>query len=173
MTEVLPGTGITTGGGSITEPTLGTRSTFGFTVKYLKNGGTQGKSLYIYRKTVAENSVANPSGGFLPTGEYNWVIKSNAMGALTQNCTTTTPKVRTATFTGKATITAVDRATGIAYSLGGGYQFQVDVTDKGEPGAGVDTYALRLWVTATGSYYQLGTATAQVTINGGNIQVRP
>jgi hypothetical protein len=175
-TVVTPGTGRTTGGGWLTEPTLKTRSNFGFTVKYLKNGNIQGNSLYIYRQTVAANSVANPSGGYLPAGEYNWIVKSNAMGALTQKCSTTTPKVCTATFTGKANIKAVNRGTGSLFSVGGNYQFQVDVTDNGEPGSSntptPDTYAIRVW-NNTGTYYQLGAATAQLEIDGGNIQVRP
>ena len=82
-----------------------------------------------------------------------------------------------ATFTGKSNITAVNRATGVAFSLGGNYQFQVDVTDNSEPGsspgAGPDSYAIRVWDTSTGTYYQLGTPTAQLPIDGGNIQVRP
>jgi hypothetical protein len=177
ITVVNPGTGFTTGGGWIREPALGSKSNFGFTVKYLKNGGVQGNSLYIYRKTVAVNTVANPSGGFLPAGEYNWIIKSNVMAGLTQSCTTTSPVVCKATFTGKSNITAVNRTTGLAYSLGGNYQFQVDVTDNSEPGsspgAGPDTYAIKVWDTSTGTYYQLGSPTSQVLIDGGNIQVRP
>jgi len=82
----------------------------------------------------------------------------------------------TSTFTGKANITAVNRATGVAYSLGGNMQFQVDVTDNGEPGSSSSTtpdrYAVRVW-DITGTYYQLGTPTAQLSINGGNIQVKP
>jgi hypothetical protein len=66
--------------------------------------------------------------------------------------------------------------TGVAYSLGGNMQFQVNVTDKGEPGSSSsttpDTYAIRVW-DGTGTYYQLGTPAAQLNINGGNIQVRP
>ena len=73
-------------------------------------------------------------------------------------------------------MTAVNRATGAAYSLGGNRQFQVDVTDNGEPGAKVavlpDTYAIRVWETS-GTYYQLGSATSQKALEGGNIQVRP
>jgi hypothetical protein len=91
-------------------------------------------------------------------------------------CSTTTPKVCTATFTGKANITAVNRSTGAAFSLGGNYQFQVDVTDNGEPGSSntptPDTYALRVWNTG-GTYYQLGDPKAQLKLEGGNIQVRP
>jgi hypothetical protein len=176
ITVVTPGTGRTTGGGWLTEPTLKTRSNFGFTVKYLRNSNVQGNSLFIYRRTVLVNTVVNPSGGYLPAGEYNWIVKSNAMSALTQKCSTTTPKICTATFTGKANITAVNRSTGSAFSLGGNHQFQVDVTDNGEPGSTntvtPDSYALRVW-NAGGTYYQLGAPNAQVKIEGGNIQIRP
>jgi hypothetical protein len=176
LTVVNSGTGFTTGGGWLTEPNLNSRSNFGFTVKYLKNGNIQGNSLYIYRKTVSAGSIANPSGGFLPAGSYNWIIKSNSMTGLAQSCTDTTPKVCTATFTGKSNITAVNRLTGVAYSLGGNRSFQVDVTDNGEPGAKVapvpDTYAIRVWE-SSGTYYQLGTPTAQRNLEGGNVQVRP
>ena len=181
VTVALGGTGFTTGGGWLTEPNLGTRSNLGFTAKYLKNGNVQGNSLYIYRKTVASNSVANPAGGYLPAGSYNWIIKSNAMLGLTQTgCTTTTPKTCTnSTFTGKSNISAVNRETGIAYSLGGNYQFQVDVTDNGEPGSSAspvpDRYAIRVWDPSTGNYYVLGApaTAAQIPLAGGNIQVRP
>jgi hypothetical protein len=177
VTVVTPGTGFTTGGGWLTETNLGSRSNFGFTVKYLKNGNVQGNSLYIYRKTVAANSVANPAGGFLPAGQYNWIIKSNAMGGLTQTCGSTTPKVCTASFEGKNNITAVNRATGVVYSLGGNYNFHVDVTDNSEPGsspgAGPDTYTIRVWDNTTGDYYKLPGFPIQTKIDGGNIQVRP
>jgi hypothetical protein len=175
VTVVLGGTGFTTGGGWVTDPTLGTRSNFGFTVKYLKNGNIQGNSLYIYRKIFAVPTLVGTT--LLPAGSYNWIIKSNSMGGLTQSCTTVVPIFCTATFTGKNNITAVNRTTGVAYSLGGNYNFQIDVTDAAEPGsspgAGPDKYAIRVWDTSTGTYYQLGTPAAQIVINGGNIQIRP
>jgi hypothetical protein len=125
---------------------------------------------------VAAQSIANPLGGYLPAGQYNWIIKSNSMTGLSQRCTTTLPKICDATFTGKSNVTAVNRTTGVAYSLGGNRQFQVDVTDLGEPGASSsttpDTYAIRVW-DGSGTYYQLGTPTAQRALQGGNIQVRP
>jgi hypothetical protein len=140
-------------------------------VKYQKSS-IQGNSLYIYRVTLA---AGNEYG--LRAGEYNWIIKSNAMTGLTQSCSNTTPKVSTATFTGKNNITAVNRATGLATSLGGNYQVQVDVTDNSEPGsspgAGPDTYAIKVWNSTTPTYYQLGSPTGQVKIDGGNIQVKP
>jgi hypothetical protein len=174
-TITIAGTGFTTGGGWLNDAGTGAKSNYGFTVKYLKNANIQGNSLFIYRKTIAANQVAYGTG-FLPAGTYNWIIKSNAMIGLTESCTTTTPVVCKATFTGKNNITAVSRTTGVAYSLGGNYNFQVDVTDNSEPGsspgAGPDTYAIRVW-DGSGTYYQLATPTAQQKIDGGNIQVRP
>jgi hypothetical protein len=189
-----PGTGFTSGGGWLNEPNLGSRSNFGFTVKYLKNGNLQGNSLYIYRKTVAANQVAYGTG-FLPAGDYNWQVKSNswAGGGLNQSCTTTTPKKCTATFSGKSNIAAINRKTGIAYSLGGNYNYQVDVDDYSEPGsspgAGPDAYAIRVWSDTGGQYYKLGQPRIwdpskiwdptysgyglRLAITGGNIQVRP
>jgi hypothetical protein len=165
-TVTLAGTGFTTGGGWLADSS-GNHNNFGFTVKYLKNGNIQGNSLYIYR-------VRTDIG--YGTRDYNWIIKSNSMGGLTQTCPVGSTTGCKATFTGKSTITAVDRITGAAYSLGGNNNFQVDVTDKAEPGSapgtGPDTYAIRVW-TASGTYYQLGTPAAQQAINGGNIQVRP
>jgi uncharacterized repeat protein (TIGR01451 family) len=171
LTIYVPGTGFSTGGGWINDPNnVGFRDNFGFTVKYLKNGNIQGNSLFIYR-------VQTDLGLGYGLRDYNWIVKSNAMTALNQACTTTTPIVCTATFTGKSTVTAVDRLTGVAYSLGGNYQFEVDVTDNGEPGSKSavipDTYAVRVWTTTGGTYYQLGQPKAQVALNGGNIQVRP
>jgi hypothetical protein len=70
----------------------------------------------------------------------------------------------------------VSRTTGIAFSLGGNNSFQVDVTDNSEPGsspgAGPDTYAIRIWNSA-GTYYQLASPKTQQAINGGNVQVKP
>jgi hypothetical protein len=98
------------------------------------------------------------------------------MTQMTQSCTPTAPKICTSTFTGKANITAVSRTTGLAYSLGGNELFQVDVTDNGEPGSSSsttpDTYAIKVW-DSSGTYYQLGSPTGQIALNGGNIQVRP
>jgi hypothetical protein len=186
------GTGFITGGGWLNEPNLGSKSNFGFTVKRLKNGNLQGNSNYIYRKTVLANQIAYGTG-FLPAGPYNWQIKSNswAGGGLTSACTTTAPIKCTATFSGKANIKAINRVTGVEYSLGGNYQYQVDIDDYSEPGsspgAGPDRYAIRVWDPTTGTYYQLGSPRAwnpaqlwntadpgfgtRLNINGGNNQV--
>ena len=190
ITVSLPGTGFVTGGGWLYEPNIGTKSNFGFTVKRQKNGNLQGNSVYIYRKTLAVPTTIN--GVLLPAGDYNWKIKSNswAGGGLNTGCTTTTPKLCTATFVGKANIKAISRSTGIEYSLGGNYTYQVDIDDYAEPGsspgAGPDRYAIRVW-NSSGTYYQLGSPRTwnasrlwdttyagygtRLNIVGGNIQV--
>jgi hypothetical protein len=177
VTVTDPGTGFTTGGGWIMEPNLGKHANFGFTVKFLKNGNIQGNSLYIFRATA-------DIGNGLGVREYNFIVKSNAMTGLKiyllsnklLACPIGAKSGCGATFTGKATIKAVDRATGVTYNTGGNYLFQVDVSDLAEPGStpgvGPDTYAIRAW-DSTGTYYQLGTPAAQIKINGGNIQVKP
>jgi uncharacterized repeat protein (TIGR01451 family) len=189
-TVSLPGTGFTTGGGWLNEPNLGTRSNFGFNVKRQKNGSVQGNSLYIYRKTVTANTVPLANGGYLPAGDYNWQIKSNSWsgGGLSLNAgcnTTTNPFTNcTGTFSGKANIQAMSRTTGAVFSLGGNYNYRVDVTDNGEPGskaaAIADTYGIKVWSDTGGTYYQLYSGTPptssqfpQLSLNGGNVQVRP
>jgi hypothetical protein len=177
------GTGFTTGGGWIQDPNTNAKSNFGFTVKYLKNSGIQGNSLFIYRRTHVNLAAEYPGVNF-PTApkqwdDYNWIIKSNSWsgGGFTESCSPTTV-ICTADFSGKNTVVAISRTTGQMFSLGGGgiYSYQVDVTDNGEPGSSAstkpDTYAIRIW-TSTGTYYQLGTPTSQVALNGGNLQVKP
>src|SRR5205823_4192576 len=154
ITVATPGTGFTTGGGWLNEPNLGSRSNFGFNAKRQKNGSVQGNSVYIYRKTVTAGSIVNPSGGYLPAGDYNWQIKSNSWqgGGLSLSATCDTTVIPfancVATFSGKANITAMNRTTGLAYSLGGNYNYRVDVTDLGEPGSKAattpDTYGIKV-----------------------------
>jgi hypothetical protein len=198
LTVTDPGTGFTTGGGWILDPNTNAKSNFGFTVKFLKNGSIQGSSLFIYRTSVnlyALGMTTAPN----ELRDYNYIIKSNSMDGLKQLCSTTTgTEPCWATFTGKSNVRAVDRKTGISYTLGadiiGNQQsFQVDVTDNGEPGASSatnpDRYAIRIW-TSSGTYYQVGTARTtfgnedpakgplgtpdgtQVGLSGGNVQVR-
>ncbi len=182
VTVALPGTGFTTGGGWLVEPNLLNRSNLGFNAKRLKNGSVQGNSLYIYRD---RRDIGNGLG----VRDYNFQVKSNSWqgGGLTLNTkcnTTVTPFTDcTASLVGKATVTAIDRSTGKEYSLGGGYNFRVDVTDLGEPGSKAapvpDRYGIKVW-SSSGTYYQLyagtppnATTFPQLGLNGGNIQVRP
>jgi hypothetical protein len=162
--------GSATGGGWLTDPTSSTRSNFGFTVKST-GSKLSGNSLYVYRSTIAERTVKDSLGAYLPAGSYTWVVKSNAMKAYSQQCTL--QRVCGATFSGKATIKAVNRGTGKTYSLGGGFGFDVQVTDNGEPGvrAPADTYTIRVSDGAR-TVHTVGSSGAGITIGGGNIQVR-
>ena len=181
---VDPGTGFTTGGGWINDPNTGKRSNFGFTARFLKNGSVQGNSLFIYRKDVNLFAMGVTTAPNEVRG-YNLQIKSNAMDGLQQKCTTDLGSEPCwATITGKSNVKAIDRDTGIEYTLGadiiGNQQyFQVDVTDNGEPGS-TDGYAIRVW-TSSGTFYQVGkprttfSATPdgeQIVFAGGNAQVR-
>ena len=87
ITTSTSGTGFMTGGGWITEPNLGARSNFGFNAKS-KGKTLSGSSLYIFRKTLTAPETVN--GITLPVGDYNWIIKSNAVTGLTMSCSSTT-----------------------------------------------------------------------------------
>jgi len=175
-----PGTGMANGGGWLIDPNTDSRVSFGFTTKFLKNGRVQGNSLFIYRVTTDLSTIVSGA----PSGErdYNWIIKSNAMQSLfIYDCTVKTTTGCKATITGKNTVQAVDRETGVLYSIGGNYQFQVDVIDNQEPGSsgmGPDQYAIRVWNTS-GTYYELGNSyddhgmlISPLDIAAGNIQVK-
>ena len=199
VTVSFPGTGFTTGGGWLLDPNTSAKSNFGFTVKRQKSGGLQGNSLFIYRRSNFNLAAFAPNTSPAPPSalrDYNFRIKSNSWvgGALNMACTTTVPVKCTATFAGKNNIQAVDRQTGVIYSLGGGYSYQVDVDDYSEPGstpgAGPDGYAIKTW-NSSAIHYQVGSPRAwtadplklwdpsytgygtRLPINGGNIQVRP
>jgi hypothetical protein len=198
VTVSLPGTGFTTGGGWLNDPNTNAKSNFGFTVKRQKNGALQGNSLFIYRRSGLNLRALAPNASPLPPSDlraYNFRIKSNSWvgGGLNMACTTAAPVKCTATFSGKNNIQAIDRQTGVVYSLGGGYSYQVDVDDYSEPGsspgAGPDGYAIRTWDTS-GTYYKVGSPRtwigtadlwnpsytgygSRLPIVGGNIQVRP
>jgi hypothetical protein len=176
FTVVDPTAGAIGGGGWVNDPEGG-RGNFGFTSKFLKSGQAQGNNIYIQRKVMdlaAMGIVGAPSGA----RPYNVIFKSNSMAAMTTSATTM-PK--TGSFSGKTSIKAVDRTTGTMYNLSPtvNQSFQVDVTDNDDAAAATipDTYALRVWTT-TGNYKVIGTYsagganTAQVPLQGGNVQVR-
>jgi hypothetical protein len=197
VTIADPGTGFITGGGWIADPgqspsaTKGAKDNFGFTVKFLKNGSIQGNSLYIYR-TVTNLYALGVTTAPNDTRAYNFIVKSNSMTGLQQtggdgNKTCTPTASCYAMFNGKSNLKAVDRTTGIEYSIdssiiGNQQNFQVEVTDRNEPGSPStppqDSYAIRVW-TNSGTFYQAGTETStlppvsgnQIVLGGGNIQV--
>jgi hypothetical protein len=175
-----PGTGMANGGGWLIDPNTDSRVSFGFTAKFLKNGRVQGNSLFIYRVTTDLSTILSDA----PEGvrDYNWIIKSNAMqGLYIYDCIIETASGCKATITGKNTIQAVDRETGLLYSIGGNYQFQVDVIDNQDPGSSgtsPDQYAIRVW-NKSGTYYELGNSYDDhgmlinpLDVAAGNIQVK-
>jgi hypothetical protein len=171
FTVVNPVDGMTTGGGWLTEPN-GQRAHFNFTMKYVPSGNPKGHSNYIYRDTRDLSAYGAPAG----LRDYDIIMKSNSMSALAL-MNTTTPA--TAMFTGKNNVFAIDRLTGASYNIGGGLglQFQVDVTDNGNGANSGDSYALRVWNTSgtykqVGGYTPSGANTSQVTLGGGNLQVK-
>jgi hypothetical protein len=177
VTVVNPDTGMTTGGGWFIDPVTNARTNVSFTVKYNRgnSGNAQGNNLLISHEQRDLSAFGAPAG----LREYNIIYKSNVMSAL-QTSAATSPK--TAMFTGKNNIRAVDRLTGMTYDITGGinYQFQVDVTDRSESGSsseGFDSYAFRVWSVSgnykvIGTYGSNGTNTSQVSLTGGNLQVK-
>jgi hypothetical protein len=76
-------------------------------------------------------------------------------------------------FGGKANVSVVDTATGLAVAgLGGGnFTYRVDVTD-GDASAG-DTYAITVYSPSGALYHQVGTPQQQLLLGGGNIVIHP
>lgn len=144
-----------TGGGWVTDPSgsaANRHGNFGFTVRYSKNGSPAGQAVYVYRGTDG----------------YNYVIKSNSWtgGGITF------PASNTVSFSAKANVTVIDRATGLAVTgLGGGnYTFRVDATDNGAPGS-TDTYAITVYAPNGVLFHQAGTTGSQLGLGGGNVTV--
>jgi hypothetical protein len=123
---------------------------WGLTVRY-KNGTTtpSGQSVYMFRGADG----------------YDYVVKSNSWtgGGLSLGN-------KTASFSGKCNVTAIDPTTGLAVSgIGGGnYTYRVDVTDNGSTG---DTYAISLYTPTGTLYHPAGTTGSQLLLGGGNIVV--
>jgi uncharacterized repeat protein (TIGR01451 family) len=156
-----PALGFATGGGWFMLAD-GTKVNFGFTAKYLKSNQIQGSLLTIFHRK-----------------DGNYIIKSNAMGVLAVNQSSTTPPYWTATLTGKATYQI---PSGTLLYCGtnkcGNYAFTMYAEDKNEPGAGTDTYTLQVKDPNTGlvvgqvsTWLSGGGVQNAVTITGGNIQI--
>jgi hypothetical protein len=134
----------------------GRKTNFGFNVKF-KSGGKnlQGNMNIIFRRTVA---------GVLRT----YQIKANAMTSLGVNVAN--PNAKVGVFVSKANLT--DITTGTSISLGGNLTLQVDLTDRGEPGAN-DDIAISLSNGSTLLYSSkwIGNTTALQLLGGGNLVV--
>lgn len=153
------------------QPTVAANGTLTYTPAVNANGSAT-VSVFL----TDNGGVANGGDDTSPTQTFT--ITVNAVNDAPSCANDSGSTAEDTALSGNLSCTDVDSISlAIAYSLGGNYNFQVDVTDNSEPGsspgAGPDTYAIRVWDTTTGTYYQLATPTAQQKIDGGNIQVRP
>ncbi len=167
ITIMDPTLGFTTGGGwfNYVDPLIAANNAkvnFGFNAKILKSGQVQGSLLTIFKRANG-----------------NYIVKSNAMGALAVT-KVTGQSYYSATLDGKATYAVPLTDPALApFCPGvwkcGGYTFRVYVEDIKEPGAGYDRYWIEVkdpsGVIVTKARIQSPAATNAVTIVGGNIQV--
>jgi DNA/RNA endonuclease G (NUC1) len=107
-----PSLGMTTGGGKVMHN--GVLAEFGFNVKYLKNGNTQGHLIFVEHRAAGDV-----------------VVKSNAMDSLSI-VKAAAGSGSTAVILGRATMNGV-----------GNYRFRATVVDNGEPGAN-DKFGLQV-----------------------------
>ena len=135
---------------------VGSRTNFGFNIKYNKTGkNLQGNVNIIFRRTESDGIL------------HSYQVKGNAMTSLT-----VPPGGIYASYTGKANLTDITNPL-LPISLAGNLTIKMDVTDNGEPGS-TDQVAISVFDGSSllfGSSWS-GTTVVQQTIAGGNIQVR-
>jgi hypothetical protein len=135
----------------------GLKTNFGFNVGYNKTGkNIHGNMNIIFRRSV---------GGIVHT----YQIKANAMNSLGVNIAN--PAAQAAVFVSKANLTDITNPLA-PQSLGGNLTLQVNLTDKGEPGAS-DQIAISLYNGSTLMYSSkwTGTQTAELLLSGGNLVI--
>jgi VCBS repeat-containing protein len=160
------GTNFITGGGYLVNAlsngqyagVTGFKTNFGFNVKYNNSGKSlQGRVNVIVRGNDGRT----------------YQIKGNVMRTLTVQTVTNSPLVKAAVYTGKANMTDItDPLNPIA--LGGNNSFQMELTDKGEPGS-ADTIGINVWSDAGGLLFSSrwnGTRSVEQILGGGNLVVR-
>jgi hypothetical protein len=134
---------------------IGTRTNFGFNVKYNKAGkNLQGNINVIIRRTESD-------------GLHVYQIKGNAMTSLSVD-----PTTGKATFNGKANIKDITDPLN-PISVDGNAALQVTMTDKGEPGK-EDTISITVWNKSGGLWFSSswdGTRTQEQVLSGGNLVV--
>jgi hypothetical protein len=95
------------------------------------------------------------------------------MRTLSVRTVTNNPLVRSAVYSGKATMTDItDPLNPVA--LGGNLTFQMELTDKGEPG-NTDMLGISVWNDAGGLFFSSrwdGTRTVEQNLGGGNVVIR-
>lgn len=133
----------------------GSKSNFGFNVKYNKKGTKlQGKFQALIRRTESD-------------GVHTYRIKSNKLTSLSVD-----PNTGTATLSGKANIQDVTDSNN-PISVAGNNIFTVTMVDNGEPGTS-DAIGITLYNAGGGLWYSSnwsGTQTVDQVIAGGNIVV--
>jgi|GEM_PF-2948394 len=138
-----------TGGGWISDRNSANgKDNFGFTVQYNKNSAPKGNFLYMWRGTDG----------------FDYQLKSNswANGGLSFDQT------NGAYFTAKATLSKIDRVTGIVISSDGSYKFAVNITDGDLLTPKVaDTFAITIFDSNNNVWKQVGPS----TLGGGNVVV--
>jgi len=161
ITVMDPSLGFTTGGGWFNAAD-GTKVNFGFNAKILKSGQVQGALLTIFKRANG-----------------NYVVKSNAMGALAV-AKVTGQTYYGATLDGKATYGVPSTDPALApWCPGvwkcGGFTFRAYVEDIKEPGAGSDRYWIEVkdpsGIVVAKASMPAGANASAKTIVGGNIQV--
>jgi hypothetical protein len=146
----------------------GTNINYGFNVKYNKKGTTpQGNVNIIVRANCLPVTIDPLSPG---TGTCLYQIKSTAIDSLSANPTANPP---TAQFNSKANIQDVTDP-GNAHGVNGNMILKLTMTDKGEPGANVDTLGIQLYNSVNQlwfSSYWFNLKTTEQAIKGGNLSV--
>jgi hypothetical protein len=122
---------------------------FGFTVRLGKDYAPRGHSVFVFRGADG----------------YDYVVKSNSWQegglAIAHDG---------AAFSGRANVSVIDPATGLALPLAGGnFTYRVDVTDGGP--VGPDTYSLNVYRADGTLYHRVGTVGDQLELAGGNVVV--
>jgi hypothetical protein len=160
------GTNFITGGGYLVNAlsngqyagVTGLKTNFGFNVKYNKSGTNLQGSV---------NVIVRGNDGRI------YQIKGNVMRTLSVKTVSNNPLVRAAVYTGKANMTDItDPLNPVA--LGGNNSFQMELTDKGEPGS-TDTIGISVWNDAGGLLFSSrwnGTRTVEQLLGGGNLVIR-
>ncbi|MEO7673703.1 MAG: Ig-like domain-containing protein [Pyrinomonadaceae bacterium] len=159
------GTNFITGGGYLVNALsngqyaglTGLKTNFGFNVKYNKAGtNLQGNV----------NVIVRGDGGRV------YQIKGNVMRTLAVTQVSASPLVMAAVYTGKANITDITDPLN-TISFGGNATFQMNLTDRGEPGS-ADAIGITLWNDAGGLLFTSrwdGTRTIEQILQGGNLVV--
>jgi hypothetical protein len=156
----------------------GLRTNFGFNVKYNKSGTSlQGNINTIVRSggrvyQVKGNSLTSLAASYCKADSTGTITANSCLSGPTSPCTTNATMTCpiTATFNGKANIQDVTNPNA-PVSIDGNATLQVNLTDRGEPGAN-DTIAFTVWNKNNALWFSSrwnGTTTLEQLLGGGNL----